>query len=674
MPLDTVHMAAIQDSKPGSTHSDGDLPNDSIHVLALRFLDNVKAHFGEQSKTSTIIHGILGEFKRGKETKRNAYLVIRDQLEGVHQLQTDLDALLCHKDACYDVRDFLPEESSYTVPSPKDDTNVQPPQAVQLPFLEPQHHPQLPVAPQPSLFSDDRYIQYSIPLSFPQPTINPDFLYSRYVQDPPSFQQPDLRDFKGHSYEYVQSNLGAQNFEYFHQPAISPHGNQSANFHQQFPVYDVNGYSLPARPYSQPAVESQLHHLPTGEAWDQIHFEQQEIRGPTEVFQYYDHHTLPSSTNHPSTPPLEAHESSTLGASSSVLHTPDPVSFDQSLAETVSPNKYDSNAYTGAQLLDPGKEPVVHQGSPHLPVTPLPSQEDVSNLIRKRPSKEAKFVHSICGKKFTTRHAVKKHHWGIILNNIHTTTGCWSKNGKPNIDWDHHPSCKEQVQPKFRTRGNRQELQPNLVAKIAPATPATPTRISNSYELPTLHDLPNKVMESLYAPSSAQFPLQDEILLYYNSRLPNVTQNVGLNRSGFDALLTAVNVASEIDAPAPQARNDSIISNLDRVASHGLQQYNTDTIFHDITDQNSPKCVHTTWQSTSQGGQSVPAVGLGISNDNYGDRMAPLPFGFHVPGNNYVESDDLTRDLQPNSPTKVAMTTAYDLQPINSDQSPHQPQ
>ncbi|KAJ9640938.1 hypothetical protein H2199_005606 [Coniosporium tulheliwenetii] len=42
------------------------------------------------------------------------------------------------------------------------------------------------------------------------------------------------------------------------------------------------------------------------------------------------------------------------------------------------------------------------------------------------------FVHAICGKKFTAKYYVKRHHFGKGPNG-----GCWRANGEPPIPWDH---------------------------------------------------------------------------------------------------------------------------------------------------------------------------------------------------------------------------------------------
>lgn len=49
---------------------------------------------------------------------------------------------------------------------------------------------------------------------------------------------------------------------------------------------------------------------------------------------------------------------------------------------------------------------------------------------------EGQYVHLLCGKSFSTRYGVKKHHWGTKPDDLNTTTGCWAKHGKPaGVKW-----------------------------------------------------------------------------------------------------------------------------------------------------------------------------------------------------------------------------------------------
>lgn len=72
-----------------------------------------------------------------------------------------------------------------------------------------------------------------------------------------------------------------------------------------------------------------------------------------------------------------------------------------------------------------------------IPSSGLPQVDtQVSPQPRKISAVGGPFIHGICGKTFTTRRSVKKHHWGSgKADDIYTRTGCWAKHGKPNRAW-----------------------------------------------------------------------------------------------------------------------------------------------------------------------------------------------------------------------------------------------
>ena len=67
--------------------------------------------------------------------------------------------------------------------------------------------------------------------------------------------------------------------------------------------------------------------------------------------------------------------------------------------------------------------------------------EDSANRSNKKwvqsqdAARPTEFVHGLCGKTFTTRSAVKKHHWGPKSGDVATTRGCWAAYGKPDRPW-----------------------------------------------------------------------------------------------------------------------------------------------------------------------------------------------------------------------------------------------
>jgi hypothetical protein len=178
--------------------------------------------------------------------------------------------------------------------------------------------------------------------------------------------------------------------------------------------------------------------------------------------------------------------------------------------------------------------------------------------IKEQSDRDAPFIHALCGKGFVTRSKVKKHHWGGKINDINTTTGCWAKHKKPDVEWDDHPSCKE-VPRNAATRPKRAKKRLNLPEKKAPVVPAMTS--SRYASLPTLSTLGNMPQHVEAAPdsldNSPQFA-QDVPALFYSHYIPPT--------SPFETLLTAVNVASKIEAPVAQGRQQSVVNQLDAQA------------------------------------------------------------------------------------------------------------
>lgn len=177
------------------------------------------------------------------------------------------------------------------------------------------------------------------------------------------------------------------------------------------------------------------------------------------------------------------------------------------------------------------------------------------------------FIHALCGKAFSSRSKVKKHHWGNMLNDLETTTGCWAKHNKPNVNWDDDPSCKavpsKVSSNKLKSVGgtSHQKIQkshsmeqkaplapamvpqPNIVDPRDSVQPRTPARVPSPHVL-------------FHAGEYGD----GNILPYHSHRLPS--------SGSMDNLLTVVNSEMfTIEAPKPQDRNDSIVANLNAQAS-----------------------------------------------------------------------------------------------------------
>ena len=198
------------------------------------------------------------------------------------------------------------------------------------------------------------------------------------------------------------------------------------------------------------------------------------------------------------------------------------------------------------------RAPILKSPSPH---TQLAQDMD-------RPSHTSlaePFIHSLCGKGFSTLSGVKKHHWGKKINDLMTKTGCWAKHNKPDVGWDDHPSCRAD-RPKAKTTRSvaavSEQGRPTTSTMESKGSPALHVSHLNTVPgFPTLHDLPRTVAHAINVPAASISGLGERASLEHINGTPS--------RGSFDDLLTAVNVVSQIDAPKPRVRTDSIALHLD---------------------------------------------------------------------------------------------------------------
>lgn len=192
----------------------------------------------------------------------------------------------------------------------------------------------------------------------------------------------------------------------------------------------------------------------------------------------------------------------------------------------------------------------------------VPSQRQSETRGRKAQDREfpKQFIHGLCGKGFVARCKVKKHHWGNVLNDLGTTTGCWAKHGKPDVSWDDHPSCKKTAKlpdhartasPSSQTDGESQERSQTIppIASIVEELRGATTYTTNTRE--DYQDYPQGTNR------------------YHSHRLPH--------RSSFDALLHAANMMSQVDTTQAQGYTESLATQLDAhiTAAERSRQYIT---------------------------------------------------------------------------------------------------
>jgi hypothetical protein len=262
-------------------------------------------------------------------------------------------------------------------------------------------------------------------------------------------------------------------------------------------------------------------------------------------------------------------------ASPSVLGVPVAVPIGQPIDDMPPPSKgRRQSSKRQARVKDIGNEDTETASvtSPSTTVidrlsVPPQSNEKVRDEHTMSHTESRPYIHSLCGKGFSSRSKVKKHHWGNKLDNLETTTGCWAKNNKPSVSWNEHPSCKEGRAPPRPVKN-----VPSVISRQKKSTqkaPMVPSMGSGPQDLSqTVSDTPRTSegsQHSFEGPGS-----------YHSHQLPTQT--------GFDNLLTAVNVASQIDAPRPQGRIDSVVSHLgaQAAATEHNRQYVTNC--HDSSD------------------------------------------------------------------------------------------
>ncbi|KAI2486964.1 hypothetical protein Ptr902_01097 [Pyrenophora tritici-repentis] len=486
------------------------------------FLSNIKLRFGDNSSEVATILNVLGAFRAGKASKKDTLITIRITLGNQIDLKQDLMNILFHGDADWGMGDFdfsCHQPTNPPSPSPR--------------FLQPVHQPQMHL-PSPTWFKGSQAFMSSIPAvtggyighfgydqsaspatlqTPPGPFGTPNAFTSPHVAEPLSYKH-QMRE----TYETETSPQG------LHFDHMQPGWGRSE--HQSTPYY--------GQTCSPEAFNPVLHRAQS----------------------FASHHVETSTSSHGNRPHevVSSERTTSATASPSILGAPIAVPVGQLLDDSHEPPKKRRRQKSTTRLQsrdstclenDPGDE------------EPTPSVHNTQSTLSIQPTKEHKenqaqeggfapYIHKLCGKGFSTRSKVKKHHWGTKMDDLETTTGCWAKHKKPNMTWNEHPSCQDAS---------------TAIKKISPALkrqrPSRKRASSVSPPVPTPHDLPQPSTD-LYDPHGEALTVRDPGS-YHSHYLPS--------RTSFDNLLTAVNVAAQVDAPQPQGRIDSVVSQLDAQAA-----------------------------------------------------------------------------------------------------------
>jgi hypothetical protein len=402
-------------------------------------------------------------------------------------------------------------------------------------------------------------------------------------QEMQSIDPAVLNGFGGYvSFEQSEEHEApfAQHFDHFtDHPPLASAAVQEPTIDPLYP--DAAAFPQEAR------YPEQWHALEYGDVWADTYFSNRdqyrasdrrqspasddEARNPTSLL--YQHH--PGASREPE--PTSAHTlmSNHHYLEPSVLGAPYAIPIGQPAIDMPPPPKKRSRKSSAVQIKAekphesdrkkqiPARRSILKQ----LPTTPQSGTAESATKTIRTKSEGGVFIHGLCGKGFVSRSKVKKHHWGNRYDNLNTTTGCWAKHNKPNISWDDHPSCKyedyespsfgEAYNPTVRVHKSRDSS--NFSNRQAVVNPTMFPKSPDVYPgFPTVQDLPQTVSQALNTPQSALRHTLKRDTPYYDGRMPSISK--------FESLLSAVNVASKIEAPIPKGRNDSVVSHLDAQA------------------------------------------------------------------------------------------------------------
>jgi hypothetical protein len=537
-------------------------------------IDTVQARFGEQSGESMVIYGTLGDFNRGEVSKRDTISIISGTLAGHIDLKYDLLDILQHQDARWAPGDFDLPQLSHLQLAPL--------------YLEPIHQPQMRLPSMSTAWDFDKQTLRSF-----DPVAMSSFdrreSYGETEQQEPSLAVHTDRDtWRVSDPAMLSSPVHAKPSTFL--PVLPVQLSALSSGHRSAPSYaDLEHEAKPASSGSAAQVTrgtDSCDKLDYENAWSGdrlgIPLPRNRIVSQMEPCQTIcaqdsrlDCHSESVTALSLRQKPVAPGSSPSRGAS--VLGNPFSMPIGQPAVDTPPlPRRRNRKPPATLQKNVKTKFSDNSQKIKDLYNEPLtgdqPKLHDAKVADSKIPETSRRFVHSVCGKSFATRAKVKKHHWGHKTGDLETTTGCWAKNKKPNLEWNDHPSCKETVpssnKGRFGSSSTSKLAKPRpapleLRASLAPTMLAS--RRQDQFDIRPIHSLPcaapvaqnsqNTSASYPWAFSEYQAPSRDELPTYRTHSVPP--------RSPFEDLLTAVNVAAKIDAPVPQGRTDSAVNHLD---------------------------------------------------------------------------------------------------------------
>lgn len=479
----------------------------------------LKARFGDSSPQLHDVHETLALFRKGQVSKRDAHITILSTLEGNNDLRQQLMDIIMHPAADWAHGDFdLPTEQS-----------MQPLMESTPQYLQPAHQPQMRL---PSISSS----------WFPMPQVD---------------QSPSHLSFGGYDEFNSMISSPSTNLAPLHLPYPTSNLWMDHNMELTYPVATSDAQiSLPIHTaFRNPWQDANCADTLSNDAVSLLP-ESKYIGEHTEPYES----SIKYSSDHPQLPGICSRDAGSDQSAGPLLH--DSLSPMPASQSTYHLPQYSVNSHAFLKSSVQGEWPANVQVPPTLMSHPPPEVQQTrcdedperDTLTERHDSMVGLYVHALCGKAFTTLSGVKKHHWGKKVNDLESTTGCWAKHKKPDVAWDDHPSCKglqfasetPRSLPSSFTQGQSMVLLPQ--AEVQPAS--NQPQCNTVPGFPTLEDLPKTVAKTLNTSIRGASGLEEWEPRYHTHRLPS--------RSSFDTLLTAISMVSQIDAPKPEARTDSI--------------------------------------------------------------------------------------------------------------------
>ncbi|KAF1911139.1 hypothetical protein BDU57DRAFT_111508 [Ampelomyces quisqualis] len=594
--LPPLYSLAQNDSHVTFNHAESQM---ALNKCSLRFAENVKAKFGDQSPETLAIYGVLDRFKHSKITKRETLSTICDILGHCNNLKHDLLEVLNHQDARWGPEDFdLPVPTEQHIPQ----------------FLQPVHEPQMRLPSISTLWNSSKQNCPSLSPELPNGLDN----YQDFAQ-PGAHEHligpSDHDPWHATSLATFPSPIVPEQYENTVSIQDTSEGTGHAVDHPQWQAFECDTAMDPSRLESgimphQDYYSPLWDDLDYNHAWDEVGpgqlyeqphepFESSQFVAVPESIEARHADSLPGERRFGSGIPADPHQArlrhdTNAPPETTVRGDPD-VGLDDDIAAEKPPS---TRKRIREAPIAPSKqneqEPrsFVHEGNesfsedPTLKPRPDPL-ESHAKPSRKRSEVRGHYVHSLCGKSFASRSNVKKHHWGNKMDDPNTTTGCWFKHKKPSVSWNDHPSCRETLKPSPPKSYEARYTSGETKAPVVPAM--IPSYHFSGF--PALQSRPHIGADYINPTQTPQAPMHDAhdtLLSYHSHSLPRNPSS-----ASFECLLTAVNLAAKIEEPRAKARNDSVV--FTKLEAHALEAERTgqyEPAWHHAADHQNENVAH----------------------------------------------------------------------------------